>query len=265
MVGAGEHLALLGQRPAVEVAPRLQEPQHAVEAPGQRVGAGPDLARAGRRALARGPLAPGRGRGRGARVGAAVDRVRLDGGRLVGDRPAARRRRRRPRGAGGSMRARRSASPTSCWKARLFGGNGRGSSMRPSRSGGRAGRRRRASPARPFVSTLFSRRSPPLRYATESTASRCRRGRPRRRAQPGQGDGDRDRARPRVGALAARSRLHERPVLRDVAALARARRCSSVASRSCWRSSRASSRTTAWSAWYCANDRFSRWWASGGS
>ena len=45
VVGAGQHLAGLGERPSVEVAPRLEEAQDTIELAGQRAGAALHLAR----------------------------------------------------------------------------------------------------------------------------------------------------------------------------------------------------------------------------
>ena len=43
MVRAGQHLSGRREGPAVEVAPRLEEPQHSIEATGERLRAAPDL------------------------------------------------------------------------------------------------------------------------------------------------------------------------------------------------------------------------------
>ena len=133
----------VGERPAVEVAPGLEQPQHPVEAAGQRLGAALAPGGAGRRARARparpAPAPAGARRGRGSRrpggASAAAD------GRVVG-----RRRRRRVGLVGGAAPVERgparSASATWCWKARLFGVYGSGSSTVPD-GRGRLGRSRR--------------------------------------------------------------------------------------------------------------------------
>jgi hypothetical protein len=76
VVRAGQHLALRGEGPPLEVAPRLHEPQDTVEPPGQRAGAGPHLP-AHVRQLAMGPLHLGVGAHVAVAVGAAVDGVGL--------------------------------------------------------------------------------------------------------------------------------------------------------------------------------------------
>ena len=118
VVRAGEHLTGRRERPAVEVAPRLEEPQDPVEPTGQRAGATLHLALQVVE-LARDALGLHRAADVRLAVGAVGDRVGLGGDEGLVD-------------LGGSstsstgtpwrlIRARRSASPTWCWKARLFG------------------------------------------------------------------------------------------------------------------------------------------------
>ena len=110
-----------GQRPAVEVAPRLEQAQDPIEAAGERLGAAPDLTPQVLE-LAADPLGLDGAAQVGVAVGAVGHRVGLRGEEraVVGGgirrdlRLGARRR-------SGSRRAVRSASPTWCWKARLFG------------------------------------------------------------------------------------------------------------------------------------------------
>ena len=272
MVDAGQHLAPLGERPAVEVAPGLEQPQHAVEAAGQRLGARPDLAAhvvqlapARRSGLAARPAGGGRGRGSRAPGGSATAAPRSSAALgAVGRRRPHRRRRRRPPAGPGAARRPPGAGRPGCWAA-----YGRGQLDRArARSGGSS------KSSAPSVSRLAvgvdapqpARRRPCGRRPTARPAA----GRPRSTTSPGHAAGPgRTRRAPGAGGRRRRSPLGLHAAARyslDVAPLAARPRASSRARRSCWRSMPGlEAAPPPGRPGTGRSDRLSRWWASAGS
>ena len=251
----GEAATGVGELPAVQVAPGLEEAQHAVEATGERLGCDPGCAGADPRPRAP-PARPGRRR--------AAARVSI-----------------------GSWTTGWSTEPSSPWSS------GRDCRWVPAATVARDSDRAHLPLELPAVgrerSGQLDAADSARRLAEVAGADELHRGPARGEdlelhaalAPAGREDGH--RARPTVrgsrrgcrrGALArGRARWRRRcaaAVRRPPAAggtrpdrhrgsAASSRSSASCASR---RSSRASSRTTSRSAWYWANDRFSRWWAS---
>ena len=244
-----EELAAREQLPAVDVAPRLQHREHAVELAGEGLGPARDAA-----------LEPGDLAGDAVGLPGAAQRDvgarprRAAGARARGPgapRPARRRRRRRRRRSG----RRRSSATAARWKLGLRGANGRGSSTFASR---RIGPGKSSGVQRTIVRCWVSAstRLPDRPRSCFSTTARP----PRFGAittSPGRSLSSRLAwaacAARRASSRPARSARYSSMSPLGCCAASRARSsCARV--RSSWRVSDTASR----SAWYCANDRSRR-------